>query len=287
MKIPLQFNVNIGVRALIPVLQGQIKSRKPYGLYDKANVIRAYEATKSGMSVYRAAKMYNIPESTLRDRTRCKVELDARSGPERIFSVEEETQLVEHVKYMADIGYGYTKSKIQYMAADFARSIGKQVKAEKGLSDHWFYGFLKRWPDLKMAKPQKLQISRAKSASKEVIDKYFYELGNVMRENGLMEAPERIYNLDETGLSTEHAPPKIICSKESNPQAVTSERSANVTIIAGVNALGNYIPPFYVLPGKRWMDELMEGEPPGSVGTMSDKGWSNSKVFVLFVFIVV
>ena len=69
-----------------------------------------------------------------------------------------------------------------------------------------------------MAKPQKLQISRAKSASKEVIDKYFFELGNVMRENGLMEAPERIYNLDETGISTEHAPPKIICSKESNPK---------------------------------------------------------------------
>ena len=84
-----------------------------------------------------------------------------------------------------------------------------------------------------------------------------------MRENGLMEAPERIYNFDETGISTEHAPPKIICSKESNPQAVTSERSANVTIIAGVYALGNYIPPFYVFPGKRWMDELMEGAPPG------------------------
>ena len=81
------------------------------------------------MSVYRAAKLYNIPESTLRDWTRCKVEMDARSDPERIFNIEEETQLVEHVKYMADIGYGYTKSKIQYMAADFA---GVHWKAGQG-----------------------------------------------------------------------------------------------------------------------------------------------------------
>ena len=101
---------------------------------------------------------------------------------------------MEHVKYMTFIGYGYTKSKIQYMAADFARSIGKQVKAEKGLSDHWFYGSLKRWSDLKMAKPLKLQISRAKGTTKEVIDKYFSELRNVTRDNGLIEAPQRIYN---------------------------------------------------------------------------------------------
>ena len=41
---------------------------------------------------------------------------------------------------MAIIGYGYTKSSIQYKIADFARSIGKQVKAEKGLSVNWFMG---------------------------------------------------------------------------------------------------------------------------------------------------
>ena len=208
----------------------------------------------------------------LRDRTRCSVGLDAKSGSERFFTVEEEKELSEHVKYMADIGYGYTKSNIQYMAADFARSVWKEVKSEKGLSDSWFYGFLKRWPDLKMVKPQKLQISRAKSASKEAVDNYFRELGNAMRENNLMEAPQRIYNLDETGISIEHAPPKIVYSKESNPQAVTFERSANITIIAGVNAIGNYIYPFYVFYGKRWMDELLEGAPTGSIGTLSGKG---------------
>ena len=58
------------------------------------------------------------------------------------------------------------------------------------------------------------------------------------------------YNIDETGISMEHTPPKIVCSSETNPQAVTSPRQSNVTIIAGANAIGNNIPPFYVIPGK-------------------------------------
>jgi hypothetical protein len=38
--------------------------------YDRANLQRAHEAIVKGMSVYRAARQYNVPESTLRDRTR-------------------------------------------------------------------------------------------------------------------------------------------------------------------------------------------------------------------------
>ena len=115
--------MNSGVKVFITALQSQIKLKKtkPYCQNDKAKLRRVYEATKSGMSVYRAAKMYSVPKSTLPGRTRCNVGLDAKSGPDKIFTVEEEKQLVEHVTYTA---YGYMKSNIQYMAADFGRSVG-------------------------------------------------------------------------------------------------------------------------------------------------------------------
>ena len=88
--------MNSSVKIFITALQGQIKLKtKPYGQYDKANLIREYEATKSGMSVYRAAKLCSVPESALRDRTRCNVGFDAKSRPERIFTVEEEKELAE------------------------------------------------------------------------------------------------------------------------------------------------------------------------------------------------
>ena len=84
--------------------------------------------------------------------------------------------------------------------------------------------------------------------------------------------PEKIFNIDETGISTEHSPPKIVCSKESVAQSVTSSRTFNVIIIAGGNALGNHIPPYYVFPGKRWNSDFLHGAPTGADGVMSPTG---------------
>ena len=37
---------------------------------------------------------------------------------------------------------------------------------------------------------------------------------------------------------------------------------------------------FYVFPGKRWKNDLLDGSTPGSAGTMSESGRSNSAVFM-------
>ena len=246
--------------------------------YDRANLSRAYEATQSGTSVCKAARLYNVPEFSLRDRTRGNVAIDAKNGTGTLLSTEEE-KLVEHIKYMADIGYGYNKSSIQYMARDYAVSFGKSVQPSDSLSNCWFYGCMGRWPTLKVVKPQKLVIARAKSASHEVIGRYYKELATILTTNNLRDKPERIYNIDETGISTEHTPPKIVCDKDSNPQSVTSPRGSKIAFIAAGNALGNSIPPYYVFPGVRWSDSLLTGASTGSAGIMSKRGWSSSEVF--------
>ncbi|XP_053408884.1 uncharacterized protein LOC128559893 [Mercenaria mercenaria] len=142
-----------------------------------------------------------------------------------------------------------------------------------------------RHPDLKNVQPQKLDLSRprAKGASQEKIDNYFNELRGILSDNGLLNHPERIFNIDETGISTQHTPPNIVCGRETKPQAVTSPKSSNVTIIGGANALGNFVPPFYVFPGKRWNEKFIEGAPQGADGAMSDSGWSNSEIFETYV----
>ena len=37
---------------------------------------------------------------------------------------------MDHVKYMASIGYGYNKSRVQYMARDYVISLNKSVKSK-------------------------------------------------------------------------------------------------------------------------------------------------------------
>ncbi|XP_053392052.1 uncharacterized protein LOC128554769 [Mercenaria mercenaria] len=259
------------------LLDPPVKKRKLQ--YDRSNLQRAFEATQKGLSVYRAAREYSVPESTLRDRTCGLVALDVTIGFDTIFSKDEEERLVNHITYMAGIGYGYSASSIKYMAKDYADSLGKNVKAKEALSNNWFYSFIKRWPNLAVVKPQKLSIARAKSASRETLNNYYKELATVLTTNHLRDKPQNIYNVDETGVNSEHSPPKVVCDKNTVPQNITSSRSSTVTIIAAGNALGSSIPPYYVFPGQRWNPEFLNGACPGADGEMSKTGWSNSNVF--------
>jgi uracil phosphoribosyltransferase len=82
-------------------------------------------------------------------------------------------------------------------------------------------------------KPQKLSIARAQSASKEKLDNYYKELSTILTKYNLHDKPEHFFNVDETSVTTEHSPPKIVCNKKTKPQVITSGRSYTVTIIAG------------------------------------------------------
>ena len=75
--------------------------------------------------------MYGIPESTLCDGTLGvqhaveDTENIPRWGPAATFSRDEEMQLVDHLTYMASIGYGYSRQEFLTLATDFAISLGK------------------------------------------------------------------------------------------------------------------------------------------------------------------
>ena len=64
---------------------------------------------------------------------------------------------------------------------------------------------------------------------------------------------------------------------------MTSARGQTVTLIGCWSAAGVRVPPFYVFPGKRWKDDLLDSSTPGSAGTMSESGWSNSVVFINYL----
>jgi hypothetical protein len=46
----------------------------------------------------------------LRDRTRGNVDIEAKVGQDTIFTKDEEKDFVNHMTYMARIGYGYSKA---------------------------------------------------------------------------------------------------------------------------------------------------------------------------------
>ena len=61
--------------------------------------------------------------------------------------------------------------------------IEETVKAKDMLSSDWFYGFMKRWTQLKTVNTQKFGLQRAKMASKDNIDHNFDELGSLLNRH--------------------------------------------------------------------------------------------------------
>lgn len=95
-------------------------------LYDTSLLQRAYkDVPDNGISVYHAARLYGVPESTLRD---CTISVQPvledgklpSCGDQPVFFAEEEKQLVNHLAYMSFIGYGYTRQEFLNLATEFA-----------------------------------------------------------------------------------------------------------------------------------------------------------------------
>ena len=126
-------------------------------------------------------------------------------------------------------------------------------------------------------------MNRAEATSRENINKYYTELYTVLIKYNLDDKTERNLNIDVTGVSKEHSPVKIFCSKNTKPQAVTSNRSTLTTIIAAENALGNHVQPYYDFKGKRWSPDVLNNAVPGAGGKMSETGWCNSQLFQTYM----
>lgn len=253
------------------------KVDKKYRRYDPVNMDQAYKAVREkGIPVQRAARTYGVPEQTLRDRVKGFVNhFSAKQGGETFFSHEEEVVLMEHLKTMAQLGYGFTNTQLQHTAGELAFDMGKK-KNNKPMSNCWLYGFMKRWNgQLASLKPRKLDSNRARSTTPENITEYYRNLKDIFDKYNFHVKPHLIYNVDETGLQPEHRPPNVIAPPNTKPQAITSPRSTTTTVIACANAVGNSIPPYFVFKGKRFNPDLMKGATPGASCTMSDSGWSN------------
>ena len=76
---------------------------------------------------------------------------------------------------------------------------------------------------------------------KETVETYFQNLSEILEKYDIFSAPGLIYNIDESGFSPEHTPPKL--------------------------AIGSPFLPFFILKGQRMLDELTEGTTQGAVFT--------------------
>lgn len=273
------------------------KRKSNIGLTDE-NVMKTAVASvlDGGLSTKAAAERYDIPRTTLRRYIRKCRDADInwnepafpRMRPNyqcrKIFSDEEESELCEYLIICGKLHHGLPPKAARKLAYDLAVANHKIVPEnwhrDQSAGKEWFTSFMKRNPVISLRAAEATSIARAAAFNKPVVYKLYDNLRELYEKYPSLNA-SKIYNTDETALTTVQGSSKIIAQKGQRQvgQVTSAERGVLVTMCGTINALGNCIPPFLIFPRVHFKDHMIKNAPIGTVGSASSSGWITCDIF--------
>ena len=252
---------------------------KKYKQWTDESMQGALKAVTEGMGINRAAMEYGVPRTTLKDRVAGRVQHGCKSGRSPYLTQQEEQELVDYLVICSNIGYPKKRDEVIGIVCKTLQNK-KGDLVEKFNGKGWWLRFMERWPKLALRKGDALAQPRANAVTEANVHQYYSLLEKTLQENGILNCPSRVYNMDESGMPLDHKPPKVVVPKGTKKvHCQTSGNKAQITILACGNAAGYMIPPMVIFEGKRLNPEWTKGEVPNTLYGMSEKGWTDMKLF--------
>ncbi|CAB3251125.1 unnamed protein product [Arctia plantaginis] len=193
-----------------------------------------------------------------------------------------EKKLVEYILFMEARYFGLTRMDVRKMAYQLAlkNNFKNQFRNEVA-GRAWLDHFLKRHKNnLSLRRPMGTSYARTQGFNSEAVKEFFDILEAEMRNNNF--PPDRIFNVDETGLTVVQSKVPQVVGKKGKRQigALTAaERGSLCTVVCCMSASGIFVPPMMIFPRKNFTDLLMKGAPPGTIGKVHPSGWIQSNLF--------
>lgn len=250
-----------------------------------------------GRSIRQACQTFGMKFSTLRRYVEIARKSEDRNAMSyspnyacrQVFTEEEETLLQEYLIKASKIQYGLTRMQVRKLAYEFALRNNKTFPPSWAKNncagEDWFSGYMKRFPNLSLRRPEATSLSRATSFNRKNVKDFFDHLEKLLEKYHF--GPNDIYNSDETGCTTVQSVGNtkvIACKNVKQVGKMTSgERGTLVTMLATINAAGNSVPPFMVFPRVHFKEAMLHGAPPGTVGAAHQSGWMTSENFLSFM----
>lgn len=281
------------------------KSKNAYLQWSEEAMARAKNSVLNGHLGMRAASShFKVPYTTLQrrikeSRLRTAIRNDPNNaqippirksiGHPTIFSTEQESELVDRLKSLSSRGFGHSSMSVRravYMFAKLKNINTSWSDETKMAGKDWFHSFMNRHKhSISLRKPEGLSKARAMGLNKEAVNNFYDILNGVCIKLDLQDQPHIIYNVDESGFPMNNMPLKVVSEKgKSEVASLTSlERGENVTAVVCCSASGVFIPPFIIFKGKRMREEFKHGMPPGSQVAMSESGYINEDLFLVWL----
>ena len=237
-------------------------------------------------SIRKAAIQFDIPNSTLERHVNQKVQnpgIQSWGGRSPVLNEDLENELEEYALKMQAMFHGLTPVDLRKLAFDLAEinKVPHTFNTEKEIAGQdWLQQFLKRHPKLSVREPEPTSLCRATGFNKIQIGHFFKLYENILTSEKL--TADRIFNVDETGLSVVQRPGKIVAKKGQKQvgKITSAERGKNHTAVFCMSASGLFVPPMLVFPRIRLPEALLRGAPPGILGAATSSGWMDNDTFV-------
>ena len=178
------------------------KIKKVRLCYKREHVALALRDVSEGKSIAETARLYNIPESTIRAKKK-RPFANKTSGPPTVLSSEEEQELVDWIFDCCKKGFPITKSNLFDSVKQICEKLQKQNPFTNNTPGrYWYSGFLKRHPEVSERISENVCLNRAK-VSELSLRNWFQEIFLYLEAENLLDiSPDRIFNSDETGTYT-------------------------------------------------------------------------------------
>ncbi|XP_008188284.1 tigger transposable element-derived protein 6-like [Acyrthosiphon pisum] len=144
----------------------------------------------------------------------------------------------------------------------------------------WVKGFRKRHPEITLRSPEATSSARAQAFNRPNVMTFFTILQNVQQINNFL--PHRVFNVDETGLTTVQSKCSNILALKGRRQVgslTSAVRGVLSTIVVCMSAGENFIPPMIIFPRVRMKPELQDGAPPETIFHCHPSGWMQLEIF--------
>ncbi|KAJ8977202.1 hypothetical protein NQ317_011213 [Molorchus minor] len=223
------------------------------------------------LNANKASQIYRIPYRTLRRRIAANNSSKMTLGKHPSLGIEYEKRLVKHIQRLQDSGLARTAQIVCHIAYSFAKSLGKEhIFGPKGSKEE-------------RAEKVKDCLARAKGMNRVKVAQFYNLLEDNLVTHNLQDKPNKIFNMDETGIQLINKPGKVVAIKGSKcVHSVTSkEKGETISLIACNNAEGVFLPPVLIMKGVRSFDSRLNGLPQGTSIYMNKKfSYINSDLFL-------
>jgi hypothetical protein len=243
----------------------------------EARIILAIEAirTSKKLSCRSAAKLYNVPKSTLTDRMTGRTpRRELKANCHKLTELEEEVI----VRYILDLD---TRGFAPRLAG--VKDIANYILESRGgrrVGKLWAHRFVQRRPELKTRFNRIYDFQRALCEDPELIGAWFRLVENMRAKYGIQDCD--FYNFDETGFMMGIICPAMVVTRadrRGRGKAVQPGNREWATAIVCINGEGSSIPPFLVVQGKNhlatWYTE--GGLPHDWIIKPTSNGWTNNE----------